>query len=209
MKLIFFGPPGAGKGTHGDIVSKKLGIQKISTGELFREEAKKDTELGKKIKHLIDAGKYVPDDITLDLLKSRLAKPDCKKGFILDGFPRTLNQADTLEKISKIDTVINFNLSRKSVLERLTGRWTCRKCQAIYHEKYLKPKKEGLCDKCGEELYQREDQKTEIIGKRLQVYEKDTKPLIEYYKKKKLLVDVDCEGEVEEVSPRVLAAIGK
>ncbi len=209
MKLIFFGPPGVGKGTHGDIVSKKFSIPKISTGDLFREEIKQGTETGKKAKAFIDAGKYVPDEITLNILKARIAKPDCKNGFILDGFPRTMNQAEQLEKITNIDLVLSFNLSRESILDRLTGRWTCKNCQAIYHEKHLKPKIEGKCDKCSGELYQREDQKKEVIEKRLEVYEKETKPLIDFYQKKGLLDNVYCEGEVEEVSKRVLSAIEK
>ena len=209
MKLIFFGPPGVGKGTHGDIVSKKFSIPKISTGELFREQIKQETQIGKKAKVFIDSGKYVPDEITMEMLKGRISKSDCKNGFILDGFPRTMNQAEQLDKMSKIDLVLSFNLSRESILDRLTGRWTCKNCQAIYHEKHQKPKKQGLCDKCGEKLYQREDQKKEVIEKRLEVYEKETKPLIEYYKKKGLLDDVYCEGKVEEVSKRVLSVIEK
>jgi len=209
MNLIFFGPPGVGKGTHGEIVSKKFGIPKISTGDLLRDEVKTGSDLGGKIKELIDAGKYVPDEIVLEILKQRLSKEDCIKGFILDGFPRTLGQAEALDGITKIDKVVNFNLSHESILDRLTGRWTCKNCQAIYHEKHLKPKIEGKCDKCDSQLYQREDQQTDVIKKRLEVYEKETKPLIEFYKQKGCLVDVYCEGEVGEVSKRVLAAIGE
>ncbi len=207
MKLIFFGPPGVGKGTHGEIVSKKFGIPKISTGDLLRDEVKTGSELGRKIKDLIDAGKYVPDEIVLEILKQRLSKQDCANGFILDGFPRTLNQAEELEKITRIDKVVNFNLSQESILDRLTGRWTCKNCQAIYHEKHSKPKIDGKCDKCSEALYQREDQQTDIIKKRLDVYDKETKPLIEFYRKKGYLIDVYCEGEIGDVSKRVLVAI--
>ncbi len=207
MNLIFFGPPGVGKGTHADIVSKKFGIPKISTGDILRGEAKTGSELGNKIKQIIDAGNYVPDGVIIEILKQRLSKEDCKNGFILDGYPRTLKQAEELDKIAKMDRVVNFNLSKESVLDRLAGRWTCRSCQDIYHEKHKKPKAEGKCDKCGRELYQREDQKKEVIEKRLHVYEQETKQLVEFYKNKNLLADIDCEGEIEEVSKRVLAAI--
>lgn len=207
MKLIFFGPPGVGKGTHGEIASKKFGIPKISTGDLLRDEVKSGSAVGKKLNEIMGTGKLVPDELVFEILNKRLSKKDCKNGFILDGFPRTLKQAETLENITKTDAVINFNLSKQSILERLTGRWTCRGCQAIYHGKFLKPKVEGKCDKCGGELYQREDQKTGIIEKRLEVYENETKPLIEFYKNRRLLADVYCEGEIEEVSPKVLAAI--
>jgi len=209
MKLIFFGLPGVGKGTHGDIVSKKFGIPKISTGELLREEIKQETEIGKKAKVFMDAGKYVPDELTLKVLKNRLSKPGCKNGFILDGFPRTMNQAEQLDKIAKVDLVLSFNLSRESILNRLAGRWTCKNCQAIYHEKHQKPKKQGVCDKCEGVLYQRGDQKKEVIEKRLEVYEKETKPLIEFYRKKGILDDVYCEGDIKEVSKRVFSVIEK
>ena len=209
MKLIFFGLPGVGKGTHGDIVSKKFGIPKISTGEFLREEIKQETEIGKKAKVFMDAGKYVPDELTLKVLKNRLSKPGCKNGFILDGFPRTMNQAEQLDKIAKVDLVLSFNLSRESILNRLAGRWTCKNCQAIYHEKHQKPKKQGVCDKCEGVLYQRGDQKKEVIEKRLEVYEKETKPLIEFYRKKGILDDVYCEGDIKEVSKRVFSVIEK
>src|SRR3989338_8545517 len=209
MKLIFFGLPGVGKGTHGDIVSKKFGIPKISTGELLREEIKQETEIGKKAKVFMDAGKYVPDELTLKVLKNRLSKPGCKNGFILDGFPRTMNQSEQLDKIAKVDLVLSFNLSRESILNRLAGRWTCKNCQAIYHEKHQKPKKQGVCDKCEGVLYQRGDQKKEVIEKRLEVYEKETKPLIEFYRKKGILDDVYCEGDIKEVSKRVFSVIEK
>ncbi len=207
MKLVFFGPPGVGKGTHSDRVSREYNIPKISTGDLFREEIKKDTELGNSVKEIIDSGSLVPDDITMEIVKKRLHGDDCSKGFIFDGFPRTINQAEQLEKITQIDIVVNFNLSRPSILERLSGRWTCRKCGDIYHEKHRKPKQEGFCDSCGGSLYQREDQTTEAIEKRLDLYEKQTKPLIDFYRSKGVLVDVDCEGDIEEVSKRIFDAI--
>lgn len=209
MNIIFFGPPGVGKGTHAGIVGKKFGIAKISTGDLLRDEAKTGSELGKKISDIINAGNYVPDEMVTEILKQRVSKEDCKNGFILDGFPRTLKQAEELEKIAKIDRVVNLNLSRESILDRLTGRWTCRNCQDIYHEKHKKPKIEGTCDKCGGNLYQRGDQKKEVIENRLDVYERETKPLLEFYREKGLVADVDCEGEIEQVSERVFNAIGK
>lgn len=207
MNLIFFGPPGVGKGTHGEIVSKKFGVPKISTGDILRDEAKTGSGLGNKIKEIIDAGNYVPDEMIIEILKQRLGKEDCKNGFILDGYPRTLKQAESLEGVAKIDAVINFNLSKQSILNRLTGRSTCRNCQAIYHVEFKKPKVEGKCDACGGGLYQREDQKADVIEKRLEVYEKETKPLLDFYRNKGLIADIDCEGEIEEVSKRVMNAI--
>jgi len=205
MRLIFLGPPGVGKGTHAEDVAKHYGIPKISTGDIFREEMKKGTELGKKVAEFINRGELVPDDITIKILQERISKPDCAKGFILDGFPRTIPQAEALDKIAKIDLVINFTASKEVIIERISGRLTCRKCGAIFHKtsKGLVPKKPGICDYCGGELYQREDQKPEAVKRRLEVYEEQTKPLIDYYRKKGILVDFNAEGEKEEVSKRL------
>ena len=192
MRIVMLGPPGAGKGTYASRLNVSLGIPHISTGDMVRDEIKAQTELGKKIKQYSDKGELVPDNIIIQLLAERLKKPDCKKGFILDGFPRTINQAEALGKISKIDVVVNINVPDSIIITRLSNRVTCKKCGAIYNLLTLKPKKEGICDSCGGELYQRYDDKPKVIQERLNVYSKNTEPLIKYYKDKRLLKDVQC-----------------
>ncbi|NIO22947.1 MAG: adenylate kinase [Candidatus Aenigmarchaeota archaeon] len=203
MNIIFLGPPGIGKGTHAEIVSKKHGIPRISTGEILREEIKKRTDLGKEAKTYMDTGGLVPDELVIDIFRERIGREDCRKGFILDGFPRTVTQAEELERITHIDFVLNLVAPHRVIIERITGRLTCRKCGAIYHAKNIRPKSEGVCDTCGGELYQREDQKEEAVEKRLELYEKRTKPLIEYYQRKGILKDVNVEGGKGEVSERI------
>ncbi len=209
MRMIFLGPPGVGKGTHAQEAGEHYGIPKISTGDILREEIKNDSELGKKAQEYMNAGGLVPDDLIIETLKSRISRDDCIEGFILDGFPRTLEQAEALESISEIELVVNFNLSYGGIMQRLGGRLTCRKCEAIYHVKNNPPKREGLCDLCSSELYVREDQKPEVIETRLKTYERETKPLIDYYRKKNLLVDFNAEGEVKDVSERLIKLIDK
>lgn len=203
MRLIFLGPPAVGKGTHAGDAAKHYGIPKISTGDMLREEAKKKTELGSKVKEIIERGELVSDEIMVEILKERIAQDDCKKGFILDGFPRTIQQAEALDRITKIDLIVNFKALHETLMARMTNRLTCKKCGAIFNTLFVKPKKEGICDHCGGELYQREDQKPDVVKKRLEVYRKETKPLIDYYGKKGLLVDFDAEGPKEEVSKRL------
>ena len=206
--LIFLGPPGTGKGTIAQMLNKKYGIPQISTGDLFRENTKNNTPLGKKVKTFMESGKLVPDELTFEMLKERIAKKDCKNGFILDGFPRTLAQAELLEKHNvKIDHVLNFTASQKTILDRLSGRWTCKGCGAIFHEKNIPPKAHGKCDHCGGELYQRDDQKPDVVKVRLKEYNEKTHPLVAHYKKKKLLADIDTELPVEEILGEVEEAI--
>ncbi len=203
MNLIILGPPGSGKGTHGEIIGKDYSIPKISTGDLLRKEVKRKSELGIKAKKYMDAGLLVPDNLVIEILKKNIERSSCKNGFILDGFPRTINQAMALEKIAHIDIVLNLSLSHKTIIERITGRLTCKKCGAIYHIKNIPPKKDGICDICGGKLYQREDQKKEVVENRLNIYEKQTKPLIDFYKNKGILFNVNAEGEVDVVSKRI------
>lgn len=214
MKVIFLGPPGVGKGTYASRISPQLGIPHISTGDLFREAVKNQTELGLKAKSYIDEGGLVPDELTMEMLEERFAQGDCKNGFILDGFPRTLNQARLLDGMEEIDMVINFILPKDILIEKLSARRTCRNCGDIYNVADINrngvvmpsvlPKKEGVCDKCGGELYQRDDDKAEVIEKRLGVYEENTKPLIDYYRGKGLLKDVRVVASPEIMVPRIM-----
>ena len=199
MNCIFLGPPGAGKGTLAFEVSKLYKIPHISTGDLFRAAIKNQTELGKKVKAVIDSGALVSDDLTIALVKERLEKDDTKKGFILDGFPRTIAQADALENIVKIDSVINFDISDDEVIKRLSGRRVCSSCGQSFHIEFVKPKKEGICDSCSGELIIRPDDKIEAIQKRLETYRSQTAPLIDYYTKKNLIVNIDARPASEKV----------
>ena len=192
MKLIFLGPPGAGKGTLAAKVAETYKIPHISTGEIFRAAIKAQTPLGVKVKSIIDAGGLVSDDITIELVKDRLAKDDAQKGFILDGFPRTIPQANALAKIVTIDAAVNFDIADTEVVERLSGRRVCKKCGQNFHATFMPPKKEGICDNCGGELYIRDDDKIESIKKRLEVYRAQTAPLIDFYSEKKQIKNIDA-----------------
>jgi adenylate kinase len=208
-KFIILGPQGSGKGTHGTFIAELFGIPLISTGEIFRQEVRKESELGKKIKEYVEQGKLVPDDIVIEVLKERLSQEDCKNGFILDGFPRTLAQAEALDKITTIDLVIYLDVTKETIIERLSGRRTCKNCGAIYHIKFIPPKQEGICDKCGGELYQRDDDKPEIIEERLKNFELMTKPLLDYYESKGILRKIDGNGERDEVDDRIKELLEK
>ena len=199
MNIVLLGSPGVGKGTYTGILSKKHRIPHISSGEIFRQNIKNGTELGKKVKEYMDRGDYVPDDITIQMIKERLERNDCKTGVLLDGFPRTVPQAEELEKFKKIDKVFNFIAFQEVIVGRLGGRRTCRNCGKIFHVKNIPPKVSGVCDYCGGELYQREDEKPEAIKIRMKKYEEKTKPLIDFYKKRNLLVEIDANYPIEEV----------
>ncbi len=199
MKLIFLGPPGAGKGTIASRICEEFEIPHISTGDLFRKAIKEQTDLGKKVQAIIESGDLVPDSLTVELVKERLDKQDVEKGYILDGFPRTIVQADALSEFSSVDAVINFTITDEQVIKRLAGRRLCKACGAGYHVDTIKPKKEGICDKCGGELIIRPDDAPEAIKNRLSVYYKSTEPLIDYYSNKNLIKDVDGSGAVDKV----------
>ena len=186
MKAIIFGAPGSGKGTYASRLQAKLNVDVIAMGDIFRESVKQNSELGKKVKRYVEAGMLVPDDIVVEALKMRLSNVPKDKGFILDGYPRTLAQAKILEGIASIDVILELNVPDWIIVERLSSRRICRNCGTVYNLKFLKPKVEGVCDKCGGELYQRSDDNPEVIKKRLQVYRYMTKPLLQFYREKKV-----------------------
>jgi adenylate kinase len=198
MNLIFLGAPGAGKGTLAALLSKEHGVTQISTGDLFRAAVKQGSQLGKRVQGIMEKGELVPDSLTVELVRERLAKPDAQGGYILDGFPRTVAQADALAEFQKIDAVINFSISDELVIRRLSGRRVCRSCAAIYHIDNMPPQKEGICDACGGELYIRDDDKIESIKNRLRVYKEQTEPLIAYYREKGLLREIDSSRSPED-----------
>ncbi len=199
MNFVFLGSPGAGKGTVAKKISKVFAIPHISTGDLFRSEINSGTDIGKRVEDILTRGALAPDDVTIEIVKNRLQKPDTEKGFIMDGFPRTILQAEKLFNITRLNGVLNFEICEDEVVHRLSGRRTCRDCGNIHHIEYLPPKQDGICDVCGGELYTREDDKPESIQKRLQVYKAQTEPLIALYREKKLLYNIDASAVPEEV----------
>jgi len=207
MRIILLGSPGAGKGTQAKIITKELSIPHISTGDILRKAIEEKTPLGLKAKKYMDKGYLVPDNLIINLIKERIKREDCKKGFLLDGFPRTIPQAEALEEISNVDKVIKLKIANDVAIERLSGRRTCKDCGAMYHVIYLPSKKEGICDRCGEELIIRKDDRKEAVLKRLEVYREETRPLIEYYKKKGLLAIIDGGRRKEEVLKDLLSSI--
>ena len=212
MQLLLMGPPGAGKGTQAAELVKKFNIPHISTGDMFRAAVKEGTALGKKAKAVMDAGGLVPDEITIGIVKERLAKEDCKKGFILDGFPRTVEQADALTNIlnelgMKLTRVLNIHVPSEDLIERAVGRRICKNCGATYHIKFNPTQKDGVCDDCGGELYQRKDDNEETMKNRLSNYEASTKPLIDYYKKVGVYTEIDGRQPIDKVTEDLVSVL--
>ncbi len=212
MHILLMGPPGAGKGTQAANLVKELGVPHISTGDMFRAAVKEGTELGKQAKACMDEGKLVPDEVTIGIVRERLAKDDCKKGCILDGFPRTVEQADALSSIMKelglaLDAVLNISVPASDLVERAVGRRICKSCGATYHVSFHPSAKEGVCDECGGELYQRADDTKETMENRLSVYEASTRPLIEYYQKAGIYKEVDGRQAIDKVTQDLVKAL--
>lgn len=199
MKLIFLGPPGAGKGTLAVLAKEALNLPHISTGDIFRANIKEGTPLGLKVKKILDSGALVPDETTIEIVQDRLAKPDCHSGYLLDGFPRTVQQAQALDGFAKPEAVVNFVLADEIIIQRLSGRRVCKTCGASFHLQNLPPKKDGVCDHCSGELIQRPDDAPEAIQERLRVYKAQTEPLIDFYRQKGLLKDIDASPAPELV----------
>lgn len=209
MRVVLLGPPGAGKGTQAVGISQEFGIPHISTGDIFRKNIKEGTELGIKAQEYINKGLLVPDELVVEIVKDRLTEDDCKNGFLLDGFPRTTIQADSLDiELNKmgieLDRVVNINVDKESLIQRAVGRRICKECGDTYHTTFNPPKKEGICDKCNGELYQRKDDTEETVTKRIEVYLKQTKPLIDYYKNRDILANIDGEQLIEKVGKDII-----
>jgi adenylate kinase len=213
MKIIMLGAPGAGKGTQAKMIADKYSIPHISTGDIFRANIKNGTELGKKAKEFMDQGQLVPDELTVEILLDRVAQDDCKNGYVLDGFPRTIPQADVLDKEltklgDKVDFAINVDVPDENIVRRMSGRRACLKCGATYHIEHIPPKTEGICDVCGSELVQRDDDKPETVQNRLKVYHDQTQPLIDYYNEKGILKSVDGTKDMQEVFDEITGILG-
>ena len=213
MKIVMLGAPGAGKGTQANMIAEKYNIPHISTGDIFRANIKNGTELGKEAKGYMDKGQLVPDELTVKLLLDRVAQADCKNGYVLDGFPRTIPQAEVLDSEltkngEKLDYAIDVDVPDENIIHRMGGRRACLKCGATYHVEYVPPKKEGICDVCGSELVLRDDDKPETVKNRLKVYHDQTQPLIEYYTKQNVLHSVDGTQDVNKVFSDITEMLG-
>jgi adenylate kinase len=213
MKIIMLGAPGAGKGTQAKMIADKYGIPHVSTGDIFRANLKEGTELGLKAKEYMDKGELVPDELTVSILLDRVAKDDCKNGYVLDGFPRTIPQAEVLEKEldklgDKIDLAIDVEVPDENIIKRMGGRRACVKCGATYHIEHVPPKKEGICDTCGSELILRDDDKPETVSNRLSVYHAQTQPLIDFYSERGVLKEVDGTKDMMDVFADIVSIIG-
>lgn len=214
MNLLIMGPPGAGKGTQAEELVKKLQIPHISTGDMFRTAINEGTEMGKKAKEYMDKGELVPDSVVVGMVKERLSRSDCDRGFLLDGFPRNVVQAEALdEKLNdlrrSLDGVVNIVVPREKIIERLTGRRICRSCGASYHVVFKKPRVDGICDSCGGEIYQRSDDNEAAVNNRLYIYDASTEPLIDYYAKKNLLKNINGDQEIKKVMDDIMDSLGK
>jgi adenylate kinase len=212
VRLVLVGPPGAGKGTQAEFIAAQLAVPKISTGDIFRANVGQGTPLGLEAKRYMDAGQLVPDEVTINMVRGRLAEADATDGFLLDGFPRTLPQAAELDKIladmgTQLDLVLELVVDEDEVIRRITGRRQCRGCGKIWHVEFDATKQEGVCDRCGGQLYQRDDDKAEVIEERLRVYNRDTAPLVDFYGAQNKLVGIDATGPVEDVTQRATDAL--
>ncbi len=210
MKLILLGAPGAGKGTQAEIISEKYNIPTISTGNIIRAALKNGTEMGLKAKAYIDSGRLVPDDVVIGIIKERLAQDDCQNGFILDGFPRTIPQAEALDSMNiAIDAALSIEVADREIVKRMSGRRVCEKCGASYHTEFKKPTKDGVCDACGGALVIRKDDEPDTVLDRLDIYHKQTEPLKSYYKEQSKLITVEGQSKVEDTTALVLAALSE
>jgi adenylate kinase len=209
MKLVIFGPPSAGKGTQAQKLAEKYGTPQVATGDLLREHVARKTPIGLKVKAYLDSGRLGPDDLIVQMIAERVSKPDCKNGYLLDGFPRTIGQARELEKMTDVDLVLNIVVDLEVLVERAVGRRICPKCAAVYHVKFNPPQKEGVCDKCGSSLVQRDDDREATVRNRLKVYQEQTAPLVEHFREKGKLVDIDGSGGIEAVHGQMVAAIDR
>ncbi|HWH79699.1 MAG TPA: adenylate kinase [Candidatus Binatus sp.] len=212
-RVVLLGPPGAGKGTQAKLLQEEFGAVQISTGDILRKAVADQTPLGKEAAGYINSGALVPDGVIVNLVAERLKQKDCEKGFVLDGFPRTIPQAQSLDEILKkmglnLNGVLSVQVPHDVIVERLAGRRTCRKCGALCHVVFNPPKQDGICDRCGGELYQRDDDKEQTIANRLQVYDRQTAPLVNYYRERGLLREVDGVGEISQIRARVVEALG-
>lgn len=213
MKIIMLGAPGAGKGTQAKMIAEKYSIPHVSTGDIFRANIKNGTELGKEAQKYMDQGLLVPDELTVKILLDRVAQSDCTNGYVLDGFPRTIPQAEVLDKAltelgDKVDYAINVDVPDENIINRMSGRRACLKCGATYHVKYNAPKQEGICDACGDQLVLRDDDQPETVKKRLNVYHDQTQPLIDYYSKKGVLKEVDGTVDMKDVFGAIVEILG-
>lgn len=213
MRILLMGPPGAGKGTQAERIAGRWKMPHIATGDIFREAIKAGTDLGREVKSYLDAGELVPDAVTIGIVRERLQEPDCTPGFLLDGFPRTIPQAEALERLlddlsMNLDLVLNIKIAPAVLVERLTGRRICRQCGTSYHLVFNPPKQDGICDRCGGELYERSDDTLETVGDRMRVYTNKTAPLLEFYRQRGLLREVDGEPGIDAVSDAILGILG-
>jgi len=212
--IVLLGPPGVGKGTQAELIAETTGLPHISSGDLFRENIKNETELGKLAQSFIKIGELVPDDVTISMIRDRISRPDCKNGVVLDGFPRTVVQAESLTTLlaefdGKVDYVPYITATETTLIERLSGRWTCKALGHIFHEKYNPPKTAGICDFDGSKLFQRDDDTTETVKRRIQVYFTQTAPLIKYYRERGKLSEIDGDQPIEKVTKDLLVILGK